>query len=110
MGTYFPSYLKYTLQHLPHHTDHPALENTTLSDLVAMDNTYLPRLRIRRQLVQDHRREIIACNPEAIPAVMELYEWLIGTYLPRRFPTLYPRSSTLHNISHDPPNPQFHHR
>jgi hypothetical protein len=67
----------------------PALENATLSDLVAMDNTYLSRLSIRRQLIQDQRREIIACKPQAVPAVMELYEWLIGTYLPRRFPSVY---------------------
>ncbi|KAJ6266118.1 hypothetical protein PSV08DRAFT_405393 [Bipolaris maydis] len=66
-----------------------ALENTTLSDLVAMDNTYLERLDIRRQLIQDQRPEVIACKPQAVPAVMELYTWAIGTYLPRRFPSIY---------------------
>lgn len=83
----------------------PALENTTLSDLVAMDNTYLPRLEIRRQLIQDHREEIIACNPEAAPAVMELYEWLLETYLPRRFPTIY---SLVPSSSSDKKAPALH--
>ncbi|KNG49482.1 hypothetical protein TW65_03653 [Stemphylium lycopersici] len=58
-------------------------------DLVAMDNSYITRLHLRRQLIQDQRREVLACNPQAIPAVLELYEWLIGTYLPRRFPGIY---------------------
>ncbi|XP_014555037.1 hypothetical protein COCVIDRAFT_27947 [Bipolaris victoriae FI3] len=66
-----------------------ALENTTLSDLVAMDKTYLERLDIRRQIIQDQRSEVIACELQAVPAVMELYTWAIGTYLPRRFPSIY---------------------
>lgn len=71
-----------------------------------MDNTYQSRLHIRRQLIQDHRHEIIACNPEAVPAVMELYEWLLGTYLPQRFPTLYTLVSS--NTSSDKSAPPTH--
>jgi hypothetical protein len=54
-----------------------------------MDNTYRTRLQIRTQLLRKERYEVLACNPEAVPAVQELYEWLTGTYLPRRFPSLY---------------------
>ncbi|USP73865.1 hypothetical protein yc1106_01139 [Curvularia clavata] len=104
MGMHLPPYLKNILQLLSLHTDYLALENTTLSDLIAMDNTYLPRLHIRRQLIQDHRREIIACKPEAMSAVLELYEWLIGTYLPCRFPTIY----TLISDSNDEKAPATH--
>ncbi|KAI4662369.1 uncharacterized protein J4E79_004658 [Alternaria viburni] len=66
-----------------------ALENTTLNDLLAMDNTYRTRLQIRTKLLKQEHHEVLACNPEAVPAVQELYEWLIGTYLPQRFPSLY---------------------
>lgn len=54
-----------------------------------MDNTYLSRSHIRRKYIEDERKEIIACTPQGAPAVMELYDWLIGIYLPRRFPTIY---------------------
>jgi hypothetical protein len=63
-----------------------ALENTTLSDLVAMDNTFASRCSIRKSLIQAQRHEVLACNPAAIPAVLELYHWLVSTYLPKRFP------------------------
>ncbi|KAI4624156.1 uncharacterized protein J4E87_005655 [Alternaria ethzedia] len=69
--------------------DITALENTTLNDLLAMDNTYCTRLQIRTKLLNQEHHEVIACNPEAVPAVQELYEWLMGTYLPQRFPSLY---------------------
>lgn len=66
-----------------------AIENTSLSDLVAMDNTFAQRCQIRKSLLETERHEIIACNPEAAPAVLELYTWLTSTYLPTRFPTVY---------------------
>jgi hypothetical protein len=54
-----------------------------------MDNTYRERLQTRTQLIKRERYEVLACNPEAAPAVLELYTWLTGTYLPHRFPSLY---------------------
>ncbi|CAN9095689.1 unnamed protein product [Alternaria alternata] len=66
-----------------------ALENTTLNDLIAMDNTYRERLQIRSRLIEKERYEVLACNSEAVPAVLELYEWLTRTYLPLRFSSLY---------------------
>jgi hypothetical protein len=66
-----------------------ALENTTLSDLIAMDNTFASRCAIRKKLIQTERHEVLAVNPRAIPAVLELYHWLVSTYLPVRFPSIY---------------------
>ncbi|KAH6616506.1 hypothetical protein C7974DRAFT_379402 [Boeremia exigua] len=66
-----------------------ATENITLSNLLAMDNTYASRLALRRSLVATHRPEIIAANPRAAPAITELYAWLTQTYLPTRHPSLY---------------------
>ncbi|KAF2997594.1 hypothetical protein E8E13_002830 [Curvularia kusanoi] len=71
-----------------------ALENSTISDLLTMDNTYTPRLTLRRHLLTTHPSETIASNPTADPAVLELYTWLTQTYLPLRFPTIFTLSST----------------
>jgi hypothetical protein len=76
----------------------PALENASLSDLIAMDNTYSERLQIRTNLIEKERYEVLACNPDAVPAVLELYEWLMGTYLPRRFPNLYSITESGHHM------------
>ena len=54
-----------------------------------MDKTYRERLQIRKELIQRERHETLACNPKAVPAVLELYKWLTSTYLPVRFPSIY---------------------
>ena len=61
----------------------------SLSDLLQMDNTYLSRIKLRRQLMDDHPEATLACNYVAEPAALELYDWLVGTYLPKRFPTCF---------------------
>jgi hypothetical protein len=66
-----------------------AIQNTPLSDLIAMDNTFASRCRIRKSLIEKEPHEILACNHRAAPAVSELYTWLTATYLPRRFPGVY---------------------
>lgn len=66
-----------------------AIENTTLSDLIAMDNTFPTRCTIRKSLIEKESHEVLACTPKAIPAVLELYTWLTTTYLPTRFPSVY---------------------
>lgn len=59
--------------------------------------------------MEEHPHDMIQCNPSCEAAVMELYEWLVATYLPRRFPTMYrliPRSQKtdehcLYNVAAD---------
>ncbi|KAH5701156.1 hypothetical protein HBI44_045550 [Parastagonospora nodorum] len=75
-----------------------ALESTTFSDLIAMDNTFSSRCSIRKGLIQSNRHDVLACTPRGAPAVLELYHWLTSTYLPRRFPSLYTQQENgLHN-------------
>ena len=63
-----------------------------------MDRTYRERCRIRKDLIQRERYDVLAVNPKAIPAVLEFYQWLTTIYLPRRFPTLFtPTSTSLRN-------------
>ncbi|KAI5360979.1 hypothetical protein Slin15195_G088890 [Septoria linicola] len=66
-----------------------ALENISLSDIVAMDNTFAERMQIRRQIMDEHSDATVRCNSVCSPAVLELHEWMFGTYLPKRYPTLY---------------------
>jgi len=58
-----------------------------------MDNTYLDRIRLRREIMDDHPLATKQCNKVAEPAVLEFYDWMVRTYLPRRFPTIYEPSS-----------------
>ena len=60
-----------------------------MSELVAVDNTYLERIRLRKSIMDNHPTDTYQCNPPCEPAVLELYEWIFGTYLPQRFPTMY---------------------
>ena len=71
-----------------------ALSNLDLSDLVAMDNTYADRLKLRRSVLDEHPEATKQCRSVAEPAVLELYEWIVSTYLPQRFPTIYKFVST----------------
>nr|POF13098.1 hypothetical protein CFP56_10246 [Quercus suber] len=71
-----------------------ALENISLSDLIPIDNTFLSRLDLRRQLIATHPTSTLQCNPIAAPAVLEFYTWMTRTYLPTRFPTIYHISPT----------------
>jgi hypothetical protein len=65
------------------------IQSMTMSDLILMDNTYTSKLEIRRKIIEDHPNEVIGYNPVAREAVHELYLWLFGTYLPKRFPTIF---------------------
>ncbi|KAK6430633.1 hypothetical protein LTR95_013206, partial [Oleoguttula sp. CCFEE 5521] len=65
------------------------LETIPLSELIEIDNTFLDRLALRRQITPQHQQETVACNRIAIPAARELYSWILGTYLPTRFPAMY---------------------
>ncbi|KAH8428050.1 heme-dependent oxidative N-demethylase family protein [Aspergillus melleus] len=67
-----------------------SIEKTTLSDLLAIDNTYLDRITLRRQIMADHEETVLAANDNvARPAIQEFYVWMVGTYLPNRYPDLF---------------------
>lgn len=66
-----------------------ALQSLPFSALLPFDNTYTERLRQRRSLLRDHRYEILACNPCAAPAVLELYAYLTRCWLPGRYPDIF---------------------
>jgi hypothetical protein len=59
-----------------------------------MDKNYLSRLTLRKQIIAEHHDIAIQASPEIKSAVDELYTWLVGTYLPTRFPTLFTLNPT----------------
>lgn len=71
-----------------------ALENISISELIAIDNTYLDRMNLRRSTMDEHPDATLQCNTVAEPAVLELYDWLVSTYLPQRFPMIYHPTDT----------------
>ena len=78
-----------------------ALENITISDLVAMDNTYASRIALRCSLISENAEYVLAANPVIEPSVLEFYTWMTRTYLPMRFPavfTLSPSTNSLKNL------------
>ncbi|KAF1812730.1 hypothetical protein P152DRAFT_473281 [Eremomyces bilateralis CBS 781.70] len=66
-----------------------ALSPCSLSELVKVDSTYMDRIELRRSLIKNNRADVIGVNPVASPAIQELYSWLVETYLPMRFPSMY---------------------
>ncbi|KAF2226476.1 hypothetical protein BDZ85DRAFT_191865, partial [Elsinoe ampelina] len=66
-----------------------SIEQTTLSDLLAFDKTYLSRIALRRSITTSHPYETLASLPGTTPMVHELYTWLFTTYLPLRLPTIF---------------------
>lgn len=78
-----------------------ALENLPFSNFIEMDDTYLDRMRLRRSILDEHPPATKQCNKSAEPAVLEFYEWMTRTYLPRRFPTVYklrPNDTSAHDM------------
>jgi hypothetical protein len=65
-----------------------------MSELVLMDQTYDEKIALRRRLIGEHGEDVVACNPVARDAVLELYAYLFETYLPRRFPSMFALQST----------------
>lgn len=66
-----------------------------------MDNTYQERIKLREKLINEHPVETHQCHPSCNEAVIEMYEWVFGTYLPKRFPrmfTLIPPFSSIPDV------------
>jgi hypothetical protein len=58
-----------------------------------MDHNYLSRIHLRKQIIKDHHDIVIQASPACKAAIEELYTWLVTTYLPTRFPTMFRISS-----------------
>ncbi|KAJ5738626.1 hypothetical protein N7493_001781 [Penicillium malachiteum] len=65
------------------------IKNETLSNLITVDNQYLDRTTIRRNIVEKYQHTVHGCLPGGEDAVRELYSYLLSHHLPNRFPSLF---------------------
>ncbi|KAI1098438.1 hypothetical protein F4804DRAFT_324758 [Jackrogersella minutella] len=72
-----------------------ALKSTTPSELIVIDSNYLSRLRERQIVMAKHEKHTLGCLPFGIEAVQEAYLYLLGEYLPTRYPTMFTRDDKL---------------
>lgn len=66
-----------------------------------MDKNYAERVSLRRSLLRDHPSTVHGHIPPGRPAIRELYTFLLSTYLPARYPSMFRLSSsgdTFHNL------------
>lgn len=68
-----------------------ALKSTTPSDLIRIDCNYLSRIQERKVTMAKHENHTLGCLPSGAEAVQEVYSYLLGEYLPARYPTLFSR-------------------
>lgn len=74
---------------------HPGLTTIPPSDLLPIDKTYESRLELRSSLISQHRDTAIGVcddnggDARVRDAVEELYAFVIGWYLPSRYPTMF---------------------
>ncbi|KIW12513.1 hypothetical protein PV08_09790 [Exophiala spinifera] len=68
-----------------------ALEKLNPTELLVMDDTYADRMAYRRRIIAENGKHVVNVNDDARirPAVVELYVFLMGTYLPLRFPQVF---------------------
>ncbi|OOF99844.1 hypothetical protein ASPCADRAFT_126737 [Aspergillus carbonarius ITEM 5010] len=89
-----------------------ALTTTDISHLIPMDKTYKERLTLRQSLLTQHPTVVVGVTPEGqrkgspvFAAITELYEFIVGVYLPTRYPSMFTledpepntKTKTLHN-------------
>ncbi|RMD41533.1 hypothetical protein DV735_g3621, partial [Chaetothyriales sp. CBS 134920] len=76
-----------------------SIENLQPTELLVMDKTYPSRIAYRRTILQNHLEDVCAMANEAViaPAIRELYTFLLGTYLPVRFPRMF----QLHQVDYE---------
>lgn len=77
----------------------PGIQDTTVSELIEMDKNYLERITLRRKIMEEHPETVLAAEDNVKPAVDEFYIWLVGTYLPTRFPRMFQLRPSTENQS-----------
>ncbi|KAL0639766.1 hypothetical protein Q9L58_001081 [Maublancomyces gigas] len=82
------------------------VESCPASELILIDHLYPSRISLRKRLLQTQpTATLVHSSPASIPAITELYTFLLRTYLPIRFPShfiLSPSGTLFTNlITHD---------
>ncbi|USP79384.1 hypothetical protein yc1106_06658 [Curvularia clavata] len=75
-------------------------QNLCFSEYLPLDCTLPDRLRLRRKIVSKYEEVVLSAMPSSVPAIREFYRWLIGNYLPNRYPNVY-RSYPAQHLSNE---------
>ncbi|KAJ5610695.1 hypothetical protein N7510_007414 [Penicillium lagena] len=83
-----------------------SIEETTVNGLIEMDKTYVDRIHLRRKIMNEHTDTVLAAEDSVKSAVDEFYCWLLGSFLPTRFPRMFVlqhinKEGFLHNLVMD---------
>jgi hypothetical protein len=54
-----------------------------------MDKNHLERITLRKKIMAEHMETVLGAENCVKPAVDEFYVWLVGTYLPTRYPSMF---------------------
>ena len=73
-----------------------------------MDSNYLERVIARRKIMTDHTPTVLGTISSGHAPVRELYIYLLGTYLPTRYPTMFSLIQT--KTPEHKPQTQFHNK
>ena len=57
--------------------------------MVEIDKYYVDRMTMRKELMQEHMDQIIGHTSLAAQSIDELYSWMVTSFLPTRFPTVF---------------------
>ncbi|RDW87238.1 hypothetical protein BP5796_02932 [Coleophoma crateriformis] len=63
-----------------------------------MDWNYLERINLRKKLMVDEAYSVLAAQESVKAAVDEFYVWMMGVYLPTRFPRAFQLTHDGHNL------------
>ncbi|KAI3550577.1 hypothetical protein CSPX01_01627 [Colletotrichum filicis] len=66
-----------------------AIQASPPEDLIIIDNNYLDRVTERRQLLEEHTSTVAGAVPEGLPALHEVWTYILSEYLPKRYPTMF---------------------
>lgn len=66
---------------------------------------HLDRIRLRRQLIENHGNTIVDANKIITPAVNEFYAWMMGTYLSLRHPMMFQVVQNTDSVPEKQPQP-----
>lgn len=75
-----------------------------------MDSNYLDRVTARRQLIAEHASAVSGTTAAGHSPVRELYSYLLGTYLPTRYPTMFRLVQAQEAPTNDEPRTLFHNK
>lgn len=65
------------------------IQEANISELIEMDKNYLKRITLRKNIMAENAETVLSAEDSVKPAVDEFYIWLVGTYLPTRYPTMF---------------------